>query len=378
MSITRNNYEVWFIDYYDGNLSQKEVEELLLFLDKHTDLKTEFDQFSNVELENVEVSFNDKQILKKGNNDIREFSNSKLIALMEGDLDEKQSQSLEINIENDSNLNKEYQLYQLTKLQPDLTSKFEGKKSLKQPLPLIPSDLNTTKWVIRIAAIFLILLVGTAVIFMSTKDVIPERQTGERGGNSNMNNILPNEGAANSTQEIEMASAIESGQEGSDTNNATVITQPEKEVLYTENKNRKSPDIKSDHVEKKELKVEESDQRIESIPSSTGLLVSNSRMDESLSTEPQIKPVEMQQEEYHGVLGGLKVLAKKEVAKSMELDDDTRFSNELSDDNYKKVKLLDIVGLGLSRASKDKVKLKTREDRNGKVSAHGVSVSSGE
>ena len=40
--ITRENYEEHFLDYFDGILSEKEVEELLRFLSLNTDLEDEF------------------------------------------------------------------------------------------------------------------------------------------------------------------------------------------------------------------------------------------------------------------------------------------------------------------------------------------------
>ena len=39
MKINRNNYEVFFIDFYDGKLTDMQQLEMELFLESHPDLK---------------------------------------------------------------------------------------------------------------------------------------------------------------------------------------------------------------------------------------------------------------------------------------------------------------------------------------------------
>ena len=43
MNINQNNYEAWFLDYYEKQLSAEQVAELFLFLEQHPLLKEEFD-----------------------------------------------------------------------------------------------------------------------------------------------------------------------------------------------------------------------------------------------------------------------------------------------------------------------------------------------
>ncbi|KXK46137.1 MAG: hypothetical protein UZ10_BCD003001461 [Bacteroidetes bacterium OLB10] len=63
--INRENYEIWFIDYFDGKLSPEQTAELLLFLEENGDLKLEFDSFSNITLPEQDVKFENKMSLKK-------------------------------------------------------------------------------------------------------------------------------------------------------------------------------------------------------------------------------------------------------------------------------------------------------------------------
>ena len=48
--ISRENYEIYFIDFFEGNLSEKDVDMLNSFLDSNIDLKIEFENFQNISL----------------------------------------------------------------------------------------------------------------------------------------------------------------------------------------------------------------------------------------------------------------------------------------------------------------------------------------
>lgn len=63
--INRHNYEVFFIDYFDNELTKQETISLLEFLELHTDLKEEFESFENMTLESTKVVLEDKPSLKK-------------------------------------------------------------------------------------------------------------------------------------------------------------------------------------------------------------------------------------------------------------------------------------------------------------------------
>ena len=66
MSINKNNYEAFFLDYHEGNLSPQQVADLLLFVEQHSEYREEFESFENVTLDDlIDVSFEDKESLKK-------------------------------------------------------------------------------------------------------------------------------------------------------------------------------------------------------------------------------------------------------------------------------------------------------------------------
>ncbi len=49
MQIDRSNYEIWIIDWLDGNLNSSQVGQLNLFLDQNQDLREEFNDLTSVE-----------------------------------------------------------------------------------------------------------------------------------------------------------------------------------------------------------------------------------------------------------------------------------------------------------------------------------------
>ena len=67
MKINRSNYEIWFIDSLDGNLSSLEAEELNQFLNENPDLKEEFNELTPVIINQSVHQFKDKESLKKIN-----------------------------------------------------------------------------------------------------------------------------------------------------------------------------------------------------------------------------------------------------------------------------------------------------------------------
>ncbi len=63
--ITRDNYEIYFLDYLEGGLSTTLREELQLFLEENPDLKAEFEAFDVVKVPAESVAYTGKTDLKK-------------------------------------------------------------------------------------------------------------------------------------------------------------------------------------------------------------------------------------------------------------------------------------------------------------------------
>ena len=96
MQIDRSNYEIWFIDWLDGNLNSLQVEQLKLFLDQNQDLREEFNDLTTVNLVSSAISFRHKEHLKKSPSDISPSQFEYLCAAyLENDLTESQKAELQ-------------------------------------------------------------------------------------------------------------------------------------------------------------------------------------------------------------------------------------------------------------------------------------------
>ncbi|MCK4919876.1 MAG: hypothetical protein KAS71_02445 [Bacteroidales bacterium] len=97
MKISRNNYESFFIDYLDGNLSDSQIREIEAFLMNHDDLREEFEGLEKILLKPDNIKYGLKENLRQPDlGDSVNESNFEFycIAEMEGDLSEKQLEEL--------------------------------------------------------------------------------------------------------------------------------------------------------------------------------------------------------------------------------------------------------------------------------------------
>ncbi len=70
MSINKNNYEEWMVDFVEGNLSPAQKRLLSEFLSIHPELRAELDVYSQTTLEpDKTVAFTNKDVLKKKETD---------------------------------------------------------------------------------------------------------------------------------------------------------------------------------------------------------------------------------------------------------------------------------------------------------------------
>jgi hypothetical protein len=136
MEINRSNYEIWFIDWRDGNLNNLQVEQLTLFLVENPDLKEEFDELDSLSLNPSEKPFPFKEQLKRSTADISDSQFEYLcVAYLENDLSADQCTELKESIENDPIKKNTFTLIQKTRLAPVEVS-FKHKKKLIKLSPV--------------------------------------------------------------------------------------------------------------------------------------------------------------------------------------------------------------------------------------------------
>lgn len=134
--INRDNYEIYFMDYLDGNLDPCQKDDLMAFLKNNPDLEHELDALKNSPfVEENDVSFKSKDALKKqltlSHPDYTLFDDL-AIGKLEGALTENQVQEFNHLINEFPNKKKEYDLYKKTVMKPDKKLRYNGKSYLKQ------------------------------------------------------------------------------------------------------------------------------------------------------------------------------------------------------------------------------------------------------
>lgn len=152
MKISRDNYEPFFLDYLEGKLEEDLIDQFLDFLEKNPDLKEELQLFENVNLPQDQVVFEGKQKLYKTQADEKPMTDNRMIAYLEGDLDEDGRQMFEAYLADHPEIGKEYNLFTQTKLVPEYAVKFPAKQKLyKKSAPVIFMN-----WAGRAAAVLVL------------------------------------------------------------------------------------------------------------------------------------------------------------------------------------------------------------------------------
>jgi hypothetical protein len=155
MKINRNNYESYFIDYLEGNLDEKLVNDFIEFLQLNPDLKDELSLFDSASLEPELVAFSKKEKLYKDIFDSELEFNRAAIAQLEGDISKMENTDFEIYLAKHPEKQKEALLFRKTKLIPDKTIVFTPKKILYKR----EKGKTILLWSIRIAAVLVLAMV---------------------------------------------------------------------------------------------------------------------------------------------------------------------------------------------------------------------------
>ncbi len=135
IEINRNNYEEYFLDFLEGNLSPSENDLLMSFLNSNPDLKEELELLNELPEIRIEETFLEKSSLKKPSSNVESNSdnfNELCIARIEGDLSKEASSEFDSFLEENDKRKKEFELFKLTKVKADHSVVFENKQKLKK------------------------------------------------------------------------------------------------------------------------------------------------------------------------------------------------------------------------------------------------------
>ena len=157
--ITRENYEIYFIDYMDGNLSERERAEVEAFLLVHPDLQEELDGMGEVRLEVPTEVFGKKEEIKQS---VREREMEYYaIAVTEGVITDEERAWVDENTDKKV-FEREVDVYAKIKVKPDPAYRFEGKAGLYRKSGVI-------LLVKRYAAIAAVVALGIVVAIYTTR-----------------------------------------------------------------------------------------------------------------------------------------------------------------------------------------------------------------
>ena len=157
--ITRENYEIYFMDYMDGNLSARERAEVEAFLLVHPDLRELLDGMNEVWLEVPVEVFDKKEEIKRTvrEREIEYYA----MATAEGVITGEEQTWVDGNVDKDV-FEREVEMYAKVKVKPDPICRFEGKVGVYR-------KSGAVLFVKRYAAIAAVVALGGVVAIYSTR-----------------------------------------------------------------------------------------------------------------------------------------------------------------------------------------------------------------
>ena len=132
--INKNNYEIYAIDYLEGNLPPELKREFEAFLSANPDIAKELQDINGLELAEDNTSYELKSYLKKSDYEQYGISYFEQLCIedIEGIITPERKKELAEAIAKDNDMLGEYNLYSKTKLIPDLSVKYPARNSLKK------------------------------------------------------------------------------------------------------------------------------------------------------------------------------------------------------------------------------------------------------
>jgi len=168
MKPDRSNYEIWFTDWLDGNLSEQQAGELKVFLSENPDLEEELNGLAMVYLVPTDLIYSRKKDIEQSPESLSESQFDQLcIACLENDITPGQKAELDEIISHNESRRKSFELIQKLKLRP-LAGSFARKNSVKK--------LTARQKILRLSIIGLS-AAATIAFVISMLQLLPENGT---------------------------------------------------------------------------------------------------------------------------------------------------------------------------------------------------------
>lgn len=187
MQIDRTNYEIYFLDYLDGNLSVDLIDQFLDFLERNQDLKEELQSVlkAPVTLPNDTIVFDGKKSLLKNELTGSSAFDYQALAWMEGDLSEEEEILFKKELQDDPQKQEAFNLLKTLTLRPQQDIIFPDKDMLLKE----SRKRNLWIWAVPVAAL---LILGLLIPVLSPEnhirstsqekvaEVTPNKPSGEK------------------------------------------------------------------------------------------------------------------------------------------------------------------------------------------------------
>lgn len=256
MKINRNNYEAYFIDYLEGNLDEKLVNDFIEFIQQNPDLKAEMELFNSVSLEPEDLEFAKKDRLYKEKFDVENTFNHAAIAQLEGDLNEAENADFENYLSKHPEKQKEAALFAQTKLTPDESVQFPKKSRLYHR----HAGRTFLLWAGRVAAV-LVLAVSVYFFLDNSSENIPENKVAVvKENNQEQEKQVPENTAENKTAQKATPETEKQPATPSPAHEQKAIAQPVQEKI----KNQPEQQLLAENATEKTTAKQTTAQRIQS------------------------------------------------------------------------------------------------------------------
>jgi hypothetical protein len=159
MNINRSNYEVYFLDYLDGNLPDDQINDFLDFLSNNPDLRDELEAVSSLTIQPGIQEFQNKEALLKNELTGSSPFDYRAVAFMENDLPEEDQMAFLNELTCNPEKQKQFDWFIKTRLHPENAIVFPDKASLRKK----PARKIILLWGSRIAAAVILLFAIWAV-----------------------------------------------------------------------------------------------------------------------------------------------------------------------------------------------------------------------
>ncbi len=170
--VSKENYEIWMMDYLDGNLSGTDRALLFQFLERNPHLKEELKGLENVVVNPQEEVFTSKHTLLKGSNELSDMPYPEYVAIKEVEdaLDADELQWKSSYLKQDKTNTTLFGLYSKVTLSADQSIRYPFKNSLKRVILVPGLTVSTFKRIGAAAAVALLLSVGSLPFIQKVSD----------------------------------------------------------------------------------------------------------------------------------------------------------------------------------------------------------------